>query len=90
VFPNPYDTERHFTGQSPFPDRCPICGSTGECPDAAPVPMPYPAVDPDNDAYAEDGGPLRLYAVTVFGFTSNMRLNDADAARYGDAAALIT
>jgi hypothetical protein len=51
--------------------------------------MPYPPVDPDSDETAVAGGPLQLYAVTLYGTTTQMRLNTSDAARYGDAAALI-
>lgn len=70
-------------------NRCPVCGAPNyECPDAAPVPMPYPPVD---IAEEEDraSGPLRMYLVQTFGTTTTMRLNDTDAARYGDAATLI-
>lgn len=70
-------------------NRCPVCGAENyQCPDAVPVPMPYPPVD--LAAQAEPGtGPLRTYSVVVDGYTTLMRLNDTDAARYGDAATLL-
>ena len=89
MYPNPFNFERPYTGQTPYNERCPICGAIGECPDAVVVPMPYPAVDPPGDEYAVQGGPLRLYTVTAYGTTGVMQLNDFDAARYGDAAVLI-
>jgi hypothetical protein len=87
VYPNPYQYERSCTGLIEA-DRCPICGSSGDCPDAAAVPMPLPPVDLD-DVDDVDPTPLRPYTVTVYGFRTLMRLNDSDAARYGVAAVLI-
>lgn len=82
--------EGPYTGQSASEQgRCPVCGSTGECPDGAAVSMPIPPFGID-DNYADPGGPLRHYRVTVFDTTTVMQLNDADAARYGDAAVLIS
>jgi hypothetical protein len=81
-----YASRLPYTGQSIVWDgRCPICAAEGECPDAVNVAMPFPPFDL-GDEHTEAGGPLRLYAVTVNGATGDMRLNDADAARYGDAA----
>lgn len=88
MYPNPYNTERPYTGQTGDDYRCPICGALGGCPDAIDVPMPCPPFDLDEYA-AQDPTPLRLYTVTVFGFTGVMQLNDSDAASYGDAAVLI-
>jgi hypothetical protein len=88
VYESPYNNRRSYTGQSPFDDRCSICDSLGDCDDAAPVPMPFPAFEV-GDVVSDRPGPLRLYDVTVFGFTSRMQLSAADAARYGDAAVLI-
>lgn len=85
MYPNPFDDP--YTGHSA--GRCPICGSTGECPDAVTAAMPCPPVDLDGDP-APAGGVLRRYTVTQYGVTIVMRLNDFDAARYGDAAVLIT
>jgi len=50
--------------------------------------MPIPAFDiGDAD---ESSGPLRQYRVTVHRTETVMQLNDSDAARYGDAAVLIS
>lgn len=89
MYPNPFNYERPYTGQTAFDDRCPICGATGDCPDAAAVAMPYPPFDLDTEAEPAAATPLRSYTVTLFGFTTVMRLDDSDAARYGDAAVLI-
>lgn len=91
MYSNPFHYDLPYTGQSALlHGHCPICGSTGDCPDAVPVAMPYPPVDLDATR-ADDPvtTPLRSYAVTVYGYTTVMRLNDSDAARYGDAAVLI-
>jgi hypothetical protein len=89
AYESPYNYRRSYAGQSPIDERCPICGSSfGECDDAAPISMPLPAFE-IGDVISDRPGPLRLYEVTIFGFTSRMQLSDADAARYGDAAALI-
>jgi hypothetical protein len=90
VYPNPFNTESPYTGQAPYNDRCPICGAVGECNDAVTVAMPYPAVDLNDAAEDSTTGALRPYDVTVFGYTTVMRLNDTDAARYGGAAVLKT
>lgn len=90
MYANPFDFESSYAGRSRS-DRCPVCGSTDQCPDAVVVALLYPPVDfsrPEEPVPV--GGLLRAYTVTVYGTTTVMRLNATDAARYGDAAVLIT
>jgi hypothetical protein len=88
VYPNPFQSERPYTGLSSASQPCGICGAIGDCPDAAPFDMPFPPVD-ISDHIEPAGGPLLRYTVSIAGLTSVMQLNESDAARYGDAAVFI-
>lgn len=90
MYSSPYETQRPYTGQALYDNgACPICGAKGACPDAAEVAMPIPPFDLHQPA-DPPGAPLRLYEVTVRGYPTRMQLTDSDAARYGDAAVLLS
>lgn len=88
MYPNQYRTE--YTSRPEWDDRCPVCGSIGECPDVVTVPMPFSPFDDYEEYIGDQAGPLRRYRVTVSGYVTVMQLNDSDAARYGAAAVPIS
>lgn len=91
VYPDPYNTEPdpYWGSVDPLlPAPCPICGAAGgtPCVGSTPIALTYPPVDLAEPSPEGNSGPLRPYYVTVFGYTTVMQLDDADAAFYGDAA----
>lgn len=88
TYPSAYETEGPYWGDLTTGPPCPVCGAPrGQCPDGAgAAPLVYPPLDLPEPLPQDRGAPVRLYRVTVRGYETVLRLSDADAAAYGDAA----
>lgn len=86
-YPDPYNSSGpRWEATLVDPPLCPVCDfPVGQCQQGSweqHVTLPPVDLDPEPDR----GGPLRMYRVALFGYSTVMKLNDADAGAYGDAA----